>query len=80
MDLDEDYLECGLPDFLKESIQKMQYAWGKLDRREKYFHWDCDYCELQSNINNAEVNGVISSKQAWYLRKKYLRMDQEGEI
>ena len=28
-------------------------------------------------INNAEVNQVISSEQAWYLRERYLRMELE---
>ena len=58
---DTSYLECGLPDFLRESIAQM----------------DCDYCNLQADINNAEVNQVISSEQAWYLREKYLRMERE---
>ena len=39
--------------------------------------WDCDYCNLQADINNAEVNQVISSEQAWYLRERYLRMELE---
>lgn len=77
---DNSYLECGLPPFLKESIQKMQAAWDKLDRGEKYSLWDCDFCTLQSDINNAEVNGVISSEQAWYLRNKYLRMERSDTV
>lgn len=39
-------------------------------------HWDIYWCELNANINSAEVNGLISSEQAWYLREKYLRMQQ----
>lgn len=70
----KDYLECGLPDFLQDSIQAMKQAWKKLDNGEEYYRWDCDYCELQSDINSAEVNQVISSEQAWYLREKYLRI------
>ena len=43
-----------------------------------YYHvWDCDYCNLQSDINSAEVNQIISPEQAWYLREKYLRMERE---
>lgn len=61
---------------MNESIQKMQAAWDKLDRGEKYSLWDCDFCTLQSDINNAEVNEVISSEQAWYLRNKYLRVER----
>lgn len=74
---DRSYLECGLPDFLRESIAQMQAAWDRLDRGEEYLRWDCDYCNLQADINNAEVNQVISSEQAWYLREKYLRMERE---
>lgn len=51
-------------------------AWQKLDAGEEYLRWDCDYCSLQSDINNAEVNQLISSEQAWYLREKYLGMER----
>lgn len=72
----DSYLEYGLPDFLEESIQAMAEAWRKLDAGEEYLRWDCDYCNLQSDINNAEVNLLISTEQAWYLREKYLRMER----
>ena len=75
MDMSEDYLEAGLPEFLQESIKRMKDAWYKLDHKIPYMHWDGDYCELQSEINNAEVNNIISPEQAWYLRRKYLRME-----
>lgn len=71
------YLECGLPEWLQESIVAMQEAWRKLDAGEQYFRWDCDFCNLQTDINNAEVNGIISTEQAWYLRTKYLRIERE---
>ena len=74
---DDSYLECGLPAFLQESLQAMVRAWEKVDAGEEYLHWDCDYCSLQSDINSAEVNLLISSDQAWYLREKYLRMERE---
>lgn len=70
------YLECGLPDFLQASIRAMIEAWEKLDNGQKYIRWDCDYCSLQSDINNAEVNQLISVEQAWFLREKYLRMER----
>ena len=72
------YLECALPLCMEESIAAMQAAWNKLDRHEEYLLWDCDYCNLQTDINNAEMNGIISSEQAWYLREKYLRMVREN--
>ena len=73
---DDGYLECGLPPFLQESVEAMAAAWQKLDAGEEYLRWDCDYCSLQSDINNAEVNQLISSEQAWYLREKYLGMER----
>lgn len=77
---DKSYLECGLPKFLQESVCQMKAAWKKRDSGEKYLHWDCDYCNLQSDINNAEVNGLISTDQAWYLREKYLRIEQRTNL
>lgn len=74
---DPAYLECGLPEFLRESIAAMAEAWRKLDAGEPYFRWDCDYCSLQSDINVAEVEQLISPEQAWYLREKYLFLSQE---
>lgn len=71
------YLECGLPDFLQESIHIMADAWEKLDSGAEYLHWDCDYCSLQSDINSAEADQLISSEQAWFLREKYLRLERE---
>lgn len=75
---DVGYLECGLPPFLNESIKTMADAWKKIDNGEDYLRWDCDYCDLQSSINSAEVNRLISSEQAWYLREKYLRIERAG--
>ncbi len=77
---DKSYLECGLPAYLKASIEKMKAAWSRLDQGEKYSYWDCDYCELQSDINTAEVCGLISEDQAWYLRETYLRMEKRTDI
>lgn len=70
-----DYLECCLPVFLQNSVTAMKTAWERLDSGENYLRWDCDFCELQTDINNAEVNGLISTAQAWHLRKKYLRLE-----
>lgn len=71
---DKSYLECGLPKFLEESVLAMEEAWRKLDGGEEYLRWDADYCNLQTDINIAEVNQMISTEQAWFLREKYLRM------
>ena len=53
---DNSYLECGLPEFLQISIRDMVDAWEKLDSGQEYLRWDCDYCNLQSDINSAEGN------------------------
>lgn len=78
--LDKEYLESDLPPCLQKSILKMQDAWKKINKGESYSLFDCDYCELQSEINIAEVNNDISSRQAWYLREKYLGLDGSNEL
>lgn len=75
--LDKTYLECGLPPFLQESVDEMKEVWENWDRGVKLPYWDCSYCSLQSDINSAEVNQMITEEQAWYLREKYLRMKRE---
>lgn len=77
--IDQSYLEEGLPQFLAESIQQMIVAWEKKDS-EGYLEWDCDYCNLQSDINIAEVENLITSEQAWYLREKYLYIQRPGAL
>ena len=78
--VDRSYLECGLPEYLQESSSKMKECISKLERGEEYYRWDCDFMELQSDINCAEVDGNISSEQAWYLREKYLGMEKPGGL
>ena len=73
---DESYLECGLPETLQKSIDAMQKSWAIEDRGGRDLHWDLIWCELNSDINFAETDGLITSEQAWYLRKKYLRMER----
>ena len=77
---DPAYLECELPEFLQTSLDRMKATWERLDAGIKDIRWDCDYCELQSDINVAEVCGLISEEQAWYLRENYLRIQRPGEI
>lgn len=69
---DKNYLECNLPLFLQRSIADFTNAIEQHKQGFKLTFWDCYYCELQSDINSAEVNGTITSEQAWYLREKYL--------
>ena len=78
--VDREYLECGLPEFLNQSIAEMQSAWDDLDNGRENLRWDCYYCNLQTDINIAEVEDIISSEQAWYLREKYLRIRKDDSI
>ena len=66
--VNKDYLEFNIPDFLKDSINKFN-----INRKNSLY--DVYYCTLQSDINVAEIGGYISSNQAWFLRKKYLGVD-----
>ena len=68
--MEKNYLECGLPEWLQTSIQNYE------ENKETSL-WDCYYCELQSDINVAEVEQIISSEQAWYLRGKYLGIERQ---
>ena len=72
------HYEAGLPAYLCTSLNKMKAAIKKIERGEEYLRYDCDYCELQSDINTAEVGGEISPDQAWYLRNKYLGIRREA--
>lgn len=66
---DKSYLEADLPAFLLTSIEQYINSPDNI--------WDCRYCELQSDINVAEVDLQITSEQAWYLREKYLGIKKE---
>ena len=72
------HYEAGLPAYLCTSLNKMKAAVKKIENGEEYLRYDCDYCELQSDINTAEVGGEISPDQAWYLRNKYLGIRREA--
>ena len=77
--VDRAYLECGLPPYLQRSLDTMKRAWEAEDNGANDLHFDAYYCELQADINSAEVEGEISSAQAWYLRETYLRI-QRGDF
>lgn len=69
--VDDNYLELNLPKWLIKSIDDYLNT--------DQLHWDCYYEELLADINQAEATGIISEKQAWYLRQKYLGMEKETE-
>ena len=75
---DRSYLECGLPPYLQESLEMMKKAWAAEENGSNDLRFDCYYCNLQADINTAEVEGEISSEQAWYLRENYLRIQHGG--
>ena len=70
------YLECDLPPYLQSSLKNMIASWEILDSGGTDLHWDLNWCELNADINFAEVDQEISSEQAWYLRETYLRIEQ----
>ncbi len=73
----KEYLERGLPPYLLTSIEAMKKSWELEDSGQTDYHWDIYWCDLNADINSAEVDQLISSEQAWYLRRKYLRMEKE---
>ena len=75
---DRSYLECGLPPYLQESLEMMKKAWAAEENGSNDLRFDCYYCNLQADINTAEVEGEISSEQSWYLRENYLRIQRGG--
>lgn len=70
----KEYLECDLPTYLQASLETMIASWKRIDSGQKDYRWDLYWCELNADINAAEVEQEISAEQAWYLREKYLRM------
>ena len=73
---DEAYLEKGLPGYLQSSVERMNESWKITDSGKRDPLWDIRWSELNADINSAETEQEISSDQAWYLRKKYLRMER----
>ena len=80
MPTDETHFECGLPQYLSKSLENMKKSWEIVDNGKRDMHWDICWCELTADINSAEVENLISSEQAWYLRRKYLRMERRDDI
>lgn len=75
MPTDELHFECGLPSYLQESLEHMKASWKIVDSGKRDINWDICWCDLNADINSAEVENLISSEQAWYLRRNYLRME-----
>lgn len=65
-----------LPQFLRESIEAFQIGKEKYESGIGYSEFDMDYCDLQTDINVCEVEQMITSDEAWQLRKKYLGLQK----
>ena len=76
----ETYPERNLPLYLQSSINNMLASWEILDSEKKDYHWDLNWCELNADINIAELKQEITPEQALYLRERYLRMKKEKEV
>ena len=74
---DKTYLEYGLPEYLQISLDNMKKTWKILDSGTRTNTWDLYWCELNADINSAEVDELITHEQADYLRRVYLRMVKE---
>ena len=74
---DKTYLEYGLPEYLQISLDNMKKTWKILDSGTRTNTWDLYWCELNADINSAEVDELITHEQADYLRRVYLRMVNE---
>ncbi len=61
-----------LSDYDKELISKFEKSLALTEKGTPDYRLDCYADELASEINNLEVNEIISSEQAWYLREHYL--------
>lgn len=72
---DDSYLGKGLPDYLRKSVAAMVESWELEDSGKKDLHWDIHWCDLNADINSAQTEQEITPEQAWYLRRKYLRME-----
>ena len=74
---DKTYLECEPPEYLQISLDNMKKTWKILDSGTRTNTWDLYWCELNADINSAEVDELITHEQADYLRRVYLRMVKE---
>ena len=73
----ESYLEKSLPKYLEKSLTDMKRSWAIEDSGGKDLHWDIYWCALNADINSAENERSISREQAGYLRRMYLRMEED---
>lgn len=70
--MNEDFLESGLPKYLRVSLEEYKTSLAKIESGQKDCRFDLYYDGLRSNINVAENGKQISKEQANYIRNKYL--------
>ena len=76
-------LDKGLPTYVINPLHTNLYRKSLSLRKTKTDRVDARtiaaiaWCELNADINAAEVNQEITPEQAWYLREKYLRMKKD---
>ena len=68
----EDYAYHCCPQILKDSLDNYKIAYNKYKQDKNWGNVEGPYCELQSEINKAEVNDCISKEVAGFLRETYL--------
>lgn len=61
MPTDETHFECGLPQYLSKSLGNMKKSWEIVDSGKRDMHWDVCRCELNADINLAEVENLIEA-------------------
>lgn len=71
-----DKIESTLPKSLKDAISVFLIGKEKYESGIEYHEFDMDYCDLQTEINICEVEQMITSDEAWYLRGKYLGLER----
>ena len=73
-------IEMLLPKSMLLTIKKYEDSLASFEAGKPDYKLDCYYDELNSDINVMEVDGELTSDQAWYLREKYLGRVREDSI
>lgn len=71
---DQSRLEQGLPSWLQKEVDAMKRSWEIEDSGKRDMRWDTIWCELNADVNYAEIEGIITKEQADDLRQRVLRM------
>lgn len=69
-DEEAEIFEKTLPKYLADDIKALVEGYAT-----KPLYLDCLYNEVQGSINSALYSYEITDSEAWYLRKKYLGLE-----